>query len=274
MYDWSCVEQSHKHRITDKVSVVVERMYDWSTKVPIRAVFAAKFQLLLKGCTIEAISAHRIQTTNSVSVVVERMYDWSNGTLLGFRVFDKVSVVVERMYDWSLQFCPVHRIQQEFQLLLKGCTIEAATAWRTVRHGIVSVVVERMYDWSLVYSDWLQEATKFQLLLKGCTIEAKQFVDGFQNPLLRSFSCCWKDVRLKRQKSGWKLSQDEVSVVVERMYDWSCATRLPLQVSSRFSCCWKDVRLKQRGGHVIQTIWQCFSCCWKDVRLKLTAVVS
>ena len=33
------------------------------------------FQLLLKGCTIEAPVLHEIVVTNTVSVVVERMYD-------------------------------------------------------------------------------------------------------------------------------------------------------------------------------------------------------
>ena len=34
-----------------------------------------KFQLLLKGCTIEADSEEKIRATQYVSVVVERMYD-------------------------------------------------------------------------------------------------------------------------------------------------------------------------------------------------------
>ena len=71
----------------------------------------------------------------------------------------------------------------------------------------VSVVVERMYDWSAALS---------------CTLEK-----------IRSFSCCWKDVRLKLLAPASSLHDNVVSVVVERMYDWSqqgsSETRPPLK---------------------------------------------
>ena len=106
-----------------------------------------------------------------VSVVVERMYDWSRSGTTDPNRFAHVSVVVERMYDWSYEFLVNNPFEFQFQLLLKGCTIEAKSVWRKVSAYIVSVVVERMYDWSFGIS-------------AGKNVK-------------KSFSCCWKDVRLK-----------------------------------------------------------------------------
>ena len=58
----------------------------------------SEFQLLLKGCTIEA------------------------------------ALDIKKYFD------------EEFQLLLKGCTIEASRTFRSPGDKMVSVVVERMYD--------------------------------------------------------------------------------------------------------------------------------
>ena len=146
-------------------------MYDWSALFHDLTTFGFSFQLLLKGCTIEAMprprrfvavvrfsccwkdvrlkrAAHqRKSRPTCVSVVVERMYDWSGiiNTHLTNRL--PVSVVVERMYDWSARN-PRRRRRQE-----------------------VSVVVERMYDWSNFVAS-VSKRFRFQLLLKGCTIEA------------------------------------------------------------------------------------------------------
>ena len=132
------------------------------------------------------------------------MYDWSWEAVLGFevplerfsccwkdvrlklildltwrfRLF--VSVVVERMYDWSIGGRKRNAGPCTFQLLLKGCTIEA--------------------DYFTSCLPWPQ---KFQLLLKGCTIEASG--EAVIMYSMASFSCCWKDVRLKRW--GWLSSQ-------------------------------------------------------------------
>ncbi len=64
-----------------------------------KLVMEILFQLLLKGCTIEAISENRFGKSTEL-----------------------------------------------FQLLLKGCTIEAQNAVRQAVCPYVSVVVERMYD--------------------------------------------------------------------------------------------------------------------------------
>ena len=62
------------------VSVVIERMYDWSwTEAPFTQGVKA-FQLLLKECTIEAEALFRLSYAWGVSVVIERMYDWSSET--------------------------------------------------------------------------------------------------------------------------------------------------------------------------------------------------
>ena len=171
MYDWSS-SMSPSVMPSMLVSVVVERMYDWSF---IRLV--VKSPLLL------------------VSVVVERMYDWSRYWRRDGRTWT-VSVVVERMYDWSL-----------------------LVSNNGVCHFVVSVVVERMYDWSFDWLEWDFVIFKFQLLLKGCTIEALIIAAVMFSSVC--FSCCWKDVRLKQYGAGRPCKAINVSVVVERMYDWS-----------------------------------------------------
>ena len=47
------------------------------------------------------------------------------------------------------------------------------------------------------------------------------------------FSCCWKNVRLKRKIVWVSHGSSQVSVVVERMYDWSSETNW-LNLNSRF----------------------------------------
>ena len=170
-------------------------MYDWSFSSRQAYVIRTRmFQLLLKGCTIEARKRSSSMLIPTVSVVVERMYDWSCLSLLTQFHQESFSccwkdVRLKRGYGGQ------ESDDQRFQLLLKGCTIEAVGIYRY-----------EIFD------------TGFQLLLKGCTIEA----------LLRliipiefsSFSCCWKDVRLKLYKFCHDLNL------------------------VGFSCCWKDVRLK------------------------------
>ena len=127
------------------------------------------------------------------------MYDWSERVLqMEYQTWN-VSVVVERMYDWSCNG------------LRYGCFIR-----------VVSVVVERMYDWSVMSSGMWADERQFQLLLKGCTIEARTV--PFKVMAVFSFSCCWKDVRLKLQHGRLFGRCWFVSVVVERMYDWSSET--------------------------------------------------
>ena len=75
-----------------------------------------------------------------------------------------------------------------------------------------------MYDWSFEINDFEVIYKSFQLLLKGCTIEAE----------------C----------QSWPAPRACVSVVVERMYDWSIIRAWKSHRRPRFSCCWKDVRLK------------------------------
>ena len=82
-----------------------------------------KFQLLLKGCTIEA----------ALDEVILR--DWR------FQLLLKGCTIEAR----SMR--NLHAYEFWFQLLLKGCTIEAKPSKETVLSlSSVSVVVERMYD--------------------------------------------------------------------------------------------------------------------------------
>ena len=138
----------------------------------------------------------------NVSVVVERMYDWSGLWWIQSPSCPTVSVVVERMYDWSNEERKMNKqienrfsccwkdvrlkrpqrhtapAKEMFQLLLKGCTIEAVQSeWS--KFNLVSVVVERMYDWSKIIST--------------------------QKRLAKSFSCCWKDVRLKQTADSFQV---------------------------------------------------------------------
>ena len=84
-----------------------------------------------------------------------------------------------------------------FQLLLKECTIEANWPFLRCAEDLrVSVVIERMYDWSI----------------PG---ESVMFVNS------KSFSCYWKNVRLKPKTNARRHRKSNVSVVIERMYDWS-----------------------------------------------------
>ena len=91
------------------------------------AVFTAltplrMFQLLLKGCTIEA---------------------FLNGAPVRIDLFQLLlkGCTIEAPRTRSNPF-PT----KLFQLLLKGCTIEADTPWPRAEAEFVSVVVERMYD--------------------------------------------------------------------------------------------------------------------------------
>ena len=131
------------------------------------------FQLLLKECTIEA-----------------------NWPFLRCAEDLRVSVVIERMYDWSMESGGHQLDTKTFQLLLKECTIEAFS-WSHVIHSLF----------------------RFQLLLKECTIEAPFIARSVGNTT--GFSCYWKIVRLKLQSSESAAPWQLVSVVIERMYDWS-----------------------------------------------------
>ena len=175
-------------------------MYDWSSlKTRLRKLFR-EFQLLLKGCTIEAKALQERRCKNRVSVVVERMYDWSR----------KMAVLT---YFFEC-----------FSCCWKDVRLKRVSRWVFRFASRVSVVVERMYDWSRLSLSCRRFVKTFQLLLKGCTIEADpQKIPGFTS---ESFSCCWKDVRLKRHGQKTVAPFLIVSVVVERMYDWSTAERL------------------------------------------------
>ena len=148
---------------------------------------------------------------------------------MSFPPYRWVSVVVERMYDWS-------RTRQRLSLL-----------WIAV-----SVVVERMYDWSFL----LNVVSPLPLSFSCCWKDVRLKHDMSQSITIGgpSFSCCWKDVRLKRDNFRCIKRNLYVSVVVERMYDWSVYRCLVAGSLRRFSCCWKDVRLKLRN-QLIENKW-------------------
>ena len=146
------------------------------------------------------------------------------------------------MYDWSFKESLSFPVLFKFQLLLKGCTIEATNLRDSIQRNSVSVVVERMYDWS-VNDKFLQEAHQvFQLLLKGCTIEA---VFTESSTFFSMFQLLLKGCTI------------EASPLLKKSWTATC-----------FSCCWKDVRLKLKFNFCEGVNQKWFSCCWKDVRLK------
>ena len=156
MYDWSWRRYGDNFKKT-LVSVVVERMYDWSSYLLNDLIGVHLFQLLLKGCTIEAAwGGVKIGALSGFSCC------WKDVrlklcALAQGKACQHVSVVVERMYDWSSRYAEKMKTSSRFQLLLKGCTIEA-----------------------LPQSPDLPGKDGFQLLLKGCTIEAPKPTDWKQ----------------------------------------------------------------------------------------------
>ena len=202
---------------------------------------SAMFQLLLKGCTIEA--SKRFPTLRkNVSVVVERMYDWSQIQNNGPVSICPVSVVVERMYDWSPWRPQDHERLAVFQLLLKGCTIEALMSARAKVLTAVSVVVERMYDWSAIPLTLSHEAYSFSCCWKDVRLKLDELPPDAGN--YPSFSCCWKDVRLKLKTREYN--------------DYSVLFQLLL----------KGCTIEAFSDVTTNSFTVCFSCCWKDVRLK------
>ena len=180
-----------------QVSVVVERMYDWSTLALGATAGGAVFQLLLKGCTIEALSiliGYKRRPSFSCCWKDVRLKLSSLST--GFRTRScAVSVVVERMYDWSGRSPAESCRKTKFQLLLKGCTIEAAQHVFLYKYLHVSVVVERMYDWSnaaaMSFKQFGNVSVVVERMYDWSIVYCQYLV------ILASFSCCWKDVRLK-----------------------------------------------------------------------------
>ena len=168
-------------------------MYDWSPDARLQRP-EYLFQLLLKGCTIEAA--------------------FVNGYLLTKR--------------FSCCWKDV-RLKLTFICSIKNRLLGFSCCWKDVRLK--------------PFCEFLSfRLVVFQLLLKGCTIEAAGA--RFKRGAPISFSCCWKDVRLKlnlcKQRNGpfefqlllkgctieavrvcLQTQRLNVSVVVERMYDWS-----------------------------------------------------
>ena len=179
-----------------------------------------------------------------------------------------------------------------FQLLLKECTIEALLVifssssssngfscyWKNVRlkRGDYASRISRVLFQLLLkectieayHSDPHQAARiRFQLLLKECTIEAE---NRTLIPLfLPSFSCYWKNVRLKlfRHIAG------NISTCCFSCYWKNVRLKLKPWRRSR-ACAWFQLLLKECTieaslGNSILNSKTGFSCYWKNVRLKL-----
>ena len=84
----------------------------------------------------------------------------------------------------------------------------------------------------------------------------------------KSFSCYWKNVRLK-PNSGIRIDLSHgVSVVIERMYDWSDSYLVGDSVFNHVSVVIE--RMYDWSLFLLQSksVRFCFSCYWKNVRLK------
>ena len=103
------------------------------------------------------------------------------------------------MYDWS------------------SSVWSAALCWL-----IVSVVIERMYDWSFNSAKGMLDSLGFSCYWKNVRLKHTLIAPFMDNVF--SFSCYWKNVRLKRSTAKFSLHPTWVSVVIERMYDWSSET--------------------------------------------------
>ena len=86
----------------------------------------------------------------------------------------------------------------------------------------------------------------FSCYWKNVRLKPMQCVAGAD--VMWCFSCYWKNVRLKPRCRRWHSSRWRVSVVIERMYDWSLTSRTHCERGDLgFSCYWKNVRLKLRN---------------------------
>ena len=172
-------------------------MYDWSLSALDKYAFFEMFQLLLKGCTIEAVVmaySCRMRTSFSCCWKDVRLKPYKCTAISPKPVSFSCCWKDVRLKPYSV--CLAHASTVSFQLLLKGCTIEA-------RRSSSSRTKSRSF--SCCWKD---------VRLKR--VNSERIV-----PIIRSFSCCWKDVRLKLAHANNATDLYVVSVVVERMYDWS-----------------------------------------------------
>ena len=215
-----------------EVSVVVERMYDWSFIALVSLAFNV-FQLLLKGCTIEASPAPIFWKPISFSCC------WKDVRLK--LISEKIRNGLTRFSccwkDVRLKRRNSRRSRYRewwFQLLLKGCTIEAS------HPGFIKFL-----------------ARVFQLLLKGCTIEANAVRSV---AIEEQFQLLLKGCTIEAIQGSWKIWSIPVSVVVERMYDWSS------NVSSTFSSAtWVSVVVERMYDWSSETNWLKTNDFWQLV---------
>ena len=220
-------------------------MYDWSGKMLLYLYQLFRFQLLLKECTIEARRRTLSPLRKKVSVVIERMYDWSRASERRKRFSHEFQLLlkectIEALADgsevvlgpdsfscyWknvrlkrntiSAKLAPVL-----FQLLLKECTIEAPQRPFRQRPHLVSVVIERMYDWSSRQRRLKKMMNRFSCYWKNVRLKPDA---RLQRPEYLGFQLLLKECTIEAFFVPTRLVWDNVSVVIERMYDWSSET--------------------------------------------------
>ena len=154
----------------------------------------------------------------------------------------KVSVVIERMYDWSSDAVKSLAPFESFSCYWKNVRLKLWFRFSLMKFFPVSVVIERMYDWSISCIEKSDGLKRFSCYWKNVRLK---LTFELSRPSDQScFSCYWKNVRLKPKRHDYFTSALPVSVVIERMYDWSWILLRVYYQNYRFSCYWKNVRLK------------------------------
>ena len=204
MYDWSRTRQ-RLSLLWIAVSVVVERMYDWSFLLNVVSPLPLSFSCCWKDVRLKHDMSQSITIGGPSFSCCWKDVRLKLDFLKNDRILRPVSVVVERMYDWSF-IEGTTTLSEVFQLLLKGCTIEAIPTYPSNFSSIGFSCCWKDVRLKLTLQFVLSIRITFQLLLKGCTIEAKYWTVKVGR--CDCFSCCWKDVRLKlRQRNKRDLEQ-------------------------------------------------------------------
>ena len=148
------------------------------------------------------------------------------------------------MYDWSADLRRVLKRKRGFSCCWKDVRLKLRISWQDKKS---------FSGFSCCWKD-----VRLKLASKCLTTLT-----------LLCFSCCWKDVRLKLDKLYFEQALINVSVVVERMYDWSRITRVELSFKYAVSVVVERMYdWSRKLCNSIDARGFCFSCCWKDVRLK------
>ena len=118
-----------------------------------------------------------------------------------------------------------------FKALIDGLLNGLATIFSVVMFLLLLLLIS--FSFYFVFLTWC--------LRLHARVLRRPFCVGSGNSMCFSY---WKNVRLKLGCESESNLCHAVSVVVERMYDWSICNAALSYLGQSFSCCWKNVRLK------------------------------